>query len=298
MAPGPRPARPSLLLLVLILSALAVGAAASIALAARAPATPAVNAPFHEVFLSDQLVILLLVLLFGAILVAAYFMLRGSGSGDHPKGIGLQLVLLIVAMVVVVVILRVVSSSGGGAPGGATNSDGSGNQTTGPTGWFGGPGGSAEVLGVPPWLLLAVIVAVAVIALAVVAPRLRAYLEERGARRPPDGRVRAEVRGALGVAAARLGVGYDARGVILDLYARLLESIRPLAADLDPSTPEEIRTVHLLRLGIRPSAADELTRLFEEARYSSHPLGRDAADRATRAIGEAEHDLQAPAALP
>ena len=47
-----------------------------------------------------------------------------------------------------------------------------------------------------------------------------------------------------------------------------------------------------MRLGIRPEVATELTRLFEEARYSTHPLGPESADRAAEAMRRATADLE------
>jgi len=64
-----------------------------------------------------------------------------------------------------------------------------------------------------------------------------------------------------------------------------------MVGSVDPETPEEIRSLHLVRLGISREASESLTRLFEEARYSTHPLGPEAAERATEVIRSAEADL-------
>jgi hypothetical protein len=83
----------------------------------------------------------------------------------------------------------------------------------------------------------------------------------------------------------------DPRAAILALYATLLARVAPIVPDLDRSTAEEIRVHHLVRLGIRESAARTLTRIFEEARYSSHRLGPEQVTQATQAIRMAESDL-------
>jgi hypothetical protein len=82
--------------------------------------------------------------------------------------------------------------------------------------------------------------------------------------------------------------------VVIRLYATLLARVGPIVGGLDEQTPEEIRSFHLVQLGIRTPAATTLTRLFEEARYSSHPLGPEAAVLARQAIQEAREDLDRP----
>ncbi len=100
-----------------------------------------------------------------------------------------------------------------------------------------------------------------------------------------------ETRDALATAASELDEGLDPRAVIVRLYGRLLARVSPLVGGVAYATAEEIRTAHLLRLGVRGSAAEALTRLFEEARYSSHPLGPPMVARARDAIRAAEDDL-------
>jgi hypothetical protein len=88
-----------------------------------------------------------------------------------------------------------------------------------------------------------------------------------------------------------LGHGADAREVILALYATLLARLRPMVGGMDTSTPEEIRAVHLERLGARPEPARTLTRLFEEARYSAHPMGPESSRTAQEAVRAVLDDL-------
>jgi len=62
-------------------------------------------------------------------------------------------------------------------------------------------------------------------------------------------------------------------------------------------TPEEIRQAHLIPLGVRPEAAEHLTRLFEEACYSSHSMNAEALQVARESIRVAEYDLRAAHAI-
>lgn len=170
-------------------------------------------------------------------------------------------------------------------PGGSSNNSNPGPPSDGgprlldPTSW-----------GLPPWLPLVVVAIAALIVVAFVVPSLANRIGRGGvpAEVTDD---RAAAQAALSEAATRLDGASDPRSVIIDLYRRLLGRVTPLAGDLDPSTPEEIRDEHLLPMGVRADAADQLTRLFEEARYSSHPMGVDATHRALEAIRAAEADL-------
>ena len=290
--------RPSNLVIVVLLCALAVGAAASIVVAARA-AAPFVPSSTPELYLSNGIVILFLGLLFGAIILAFLQQRIGSGSVIPGRAIITSLV-AVLGLVLFVVLYRYIQGSAN-TPAGNGNSSGGGGASGGsgpPSGpSLGGGGGTFEFAHLPSWTLFAVIAILSVVVAALVVPRVRTYLIDRREKEVAPSEEQ-EVRQVLGRAAERLAAGSDARGVILQLYAELLGRVAPLAGNIDPSTPEEIRTQHLIRLGIRPEAASQLTRLFEEARYSSHPLGPEATARASQAITTAEADLRRAAPLP
>lgn len=298
MSPDRASSRPSPLTLVLLLCALAVGAAASIIVAARA-AAPFAPSTTPELYISNGVVILFLALLFGGMIAALLHQRMGSPSIIPGRAIATML-MVVLGLVLFVVLYRYIQGSGytptgsgnGSVPTGPGGSSGS---PSGPS--LGGGGGTFSVLHVPSWTLFALVAVISVVVVAVVAPRVRNYLIDRRERQVQPSEEQ-EVRQVLGRAAERLAAGSDARSVILELYAGLLARVAPLAPNIDPSTPEEIRTQHLIRLGIRPGAASELTRLFEEARYSSHPLGPEATERASRAIRTAEADLARVAPLP
>jgi len=163
-----------------------------------------------------------------------------------------------------------------------------------------GGDGNGSLTGVGPPLSVAtalpyvVVAAVGIGLAAVVIPLLLVRAERRrggvtGDVRPSDDGL--ETLKAFSAAATELDQGRDPRAVIVRLYDRLLVRVTPLVGDVSFSTAEEIRASHLVPLGVRPSAAEALTRLFEEARYSSHPLSPDAVVRARDAIGAAEADL-------
>lgn len=103
------------------------------------------------------------------------------------------------------------------------------------------------------------------------------------------------VRSELESAARALDQGEeDPRRVLIELYGRLLRRLEPAVGDLATQTAEEIRTHYLIRLGVRPATAEEITRLFERARYSSHPIGAGEVVRARTVLTSAIADLNTP----
>ncbi len=205
-------------------------------------------------------------------------------------------------------------SNGTGSGNNSTNgtSGSSSNQSSGGSGSTRGTGGSSggsPAVGrptsiswtVPPALLVAGAAAVIVVgAVAAQLGRKRPRRERRSRARAQDGAPigpEKDDRLAVGeaVANARSAVerGDDPRATIVGLYVQLLDMLAPKVGDLASSTPEEIRSAHLHRLGVRPAASESLTRLFETARYSSHELGTDAAGRFRETLVTTEQDLRA-----
>jgi len=240
---------------------------------------------------------------FAIVLPILYARLRTKGGGGpltRPYLTAGAAILL--AGIVAVAALHVLGGSGGGFPtvnsgGGSNSSKGvSTNNSTSNLSPVGGPGGvlAPFKIQLPSWSLF-VLVSIAAIAVVIAGlPPLADYLQDRRENRNLRSRsaeVAALVQRALKQTALDLEGGLDPRATILALYATLLIRIEPLAMNLDRSTPEEIRQLHLTRLGIRAPAAQDLTRVFEEARYSSHPLGPEQATRAAAAIRAAEEDL-------
>ncbi|HEV2449690.1 MAG TPA: DUF4129 domain-containing protein [Thermoplasmata archaeon] len=94
----------------------------------------------------------------------------------------------------------------------------------------------------------------------------------------------------------------DPRQIILALYARLLLHIQPRMAATEPLTPREIERTLVAHLGIRPVPAERLTRIFEEARYSSRPMSAEMVAETRAALGQVLEDLggviPAPLAAP
>jgi len=171
---------------------------------------------------------------------------------------------------------------------------GGGNSSLNSTGF--GLGDSVNFFGLnlPAWaaigIVLAVIVTVGVLVAIFV---LRLQGRDRPLRSLPATGLRSEFESA----ARALGEGStDPRQVLIALYARLLTRLEPAVGDLATSTAEEIRTHYLIRLGVDPRTAEEITRLFELARYSSHPIGPTEVARARVVLTTAITELNSPRA--
>jgi len=152
------------------------------------------------------------------------------------------------------------------------------------------------VVNLPPWLLLALVLGVSTVVAVLAIPGVISRLADRAptpSRRPPAGPA---VQTALAEAMAAIDRGENPREAVVRLYVRLLGEIVPRFGDVSFLTPDEIRTAALLTLGVSPPAAEALTRVFEEARYSTHDIGGADAARFRQAIGVAETDLARSAA--
>lgn len=88
----------------------------------------------------------------------------------------------------------------------------------------------------------------------------------------------------------------DPRATILALYQRLLLTLQPRFRQIPESTPREIERTLAKEFRVRAANARDLTRLFEEARYSSHPMTSEDAGRARSALAAVLHDLDPAAA--
>jgi hypothetical protein len=299
MGSGPS-RRPSTVLAVVLLVALATGAAASLLIgSATAPSAPPARA--SEIILTEgQFLDLLFAFLIGLAAFGVYRRFSVPSTGVPGRVFVTFLVAILVAVLVLVAVEVVdgghlsLLGAGPAGPGGNSTSPGSmpPNLTTNLS--HVSSGASPLLPGLPGWVPFAIVAGIVLVVALVAAPVVRGYAADRRAAGVPRARTRAGadvVEAVLRQAERELERGDDAREVIVRLYADLLGRLGRIVGSVDPETPEEIRSLHLERLGIRPEAATVLTRLFEKARYSTHPLGSDASERARTAVRQALADL-------
>ncbi|HTW77507.1 MAG TPA: DUF4129 domain-containing protein [Thermoplasmata archaeon] len=117
-------------------------------------------------------------------------------------------------------------------------------------------------------------------------PRSYASLVDLGG--PPGA---AEVRSALREAALAIEAGETPRESIVRLYGRLVGWVSPHPNDLTAATAQEIQRTRLRELRVAPARSEALTRLFEEACYSDHPIGGPDATRFVETMRAVERDL-------
>ncbi len=294
----PTASRPSIVLLLVLAIALASGAAASLLIGAATPSgytsSPAPLIVLPSSFFAD------LLLAVGVAILCGLVYQRLSGPTAPVPRRNVITVLFVVLFAILFIAAAHTFLAGGPEPNGkvlstpvsnSTNSGGGNSSGSSPAA---GPGGVLWSPSIPSWVPFLIIAGVAIAAVAIGLPQARAYLDERRQRSAGRDAAPAEapdVRSALERANRSLADGGDPRAAILELYESVLERLTSMVGSVELDTPEEIRTTHLLRLGIRPEPAEALTRLFEEARYSSHPLSPGAVDRARAAVREALADL-------
>lgn len=291
--------RSAFVILALLLGlAVAVGLVA-ILLAGSAPSLPRAQAGEVTVNLPAEVwgLLLLSPLLVGVAAIILRRLTEGSVRLHH----GSVLVTVGVILVFVLLFTYVFGSRGSVDQGTVTVSPGNGGgSTSGPphstnnsTSKVNGttvPG--TYVVTIPAWalgLLLGGLVAcVAVLAL----PGTISRLLDRGSRPDrPSPVVRSRVQTALAYAGAAIDRGEDPRETVVRLYNQLLTNITPRVGDVGPLTADEIRVQALASLGVGPAASETLTRVFEEARYSTHPIGASQAGRFRDAIRLAQNDI-------
>jgi hypothetical protein len=296
--PARAPLRPpSPILLVALLAALATGAAASLLIGAATvrgpPPVQASQVVLPGAIFADGLLALPMVVL-------GFFIYRRVTGGSIPLP-GRSAVSILVAVLVAILLLAALRAFGGGGPE-PTGAVSTGHNSTGSVP---PPNSTTTNLTVvsnatpflfptlPGWVPFVLLAAIVVVLVVIALPFVVAYTEGRREerRRPSRPESTSEVRVALARAVQALDQGGDPRTVIVRLYGDLLERLSPIVSGIDPETPEEIRGQHLVRLGIHPEAATVLTRLFEEARYSTHALGPEAAEQVREAVEVALADL-------
>lgn len=105
---------------------------------------------------------------------------------------------------------------------------------------------------------------------------------------------REEAAATVGEAIRRIELGGDVRSAILLCFHRFSELLGARGIrDQDVLTPRELEGLAVDRLRVSADAAEDLTGLFEEARYSTHPLGEPARDRALRSLERIRAALEA-----
>jgi hypothetical protein len=282
--------------LVLVLAAFAVGAAASLLAGAAASSASPSERSAELVVPFWSLEAGLAVVVFGGIALLLINWYTGTNVA-FPGRLAMTAFVGILVAVLLLVLMQALAHStalGAGGPGNGTASGTSPSNNSNASTIPGG--GSFFLLGPssPPWgLFVVVAVAAVVVSVVLTSPYWWRAITRRGVPEspPPSPDAAARVRVALEDATEALDAGGDLRTVVLRLYGAILARVAPAVGDVDRATPEEIRAIHLVRLGIRPDAAEVLTRIFEEARYSSHPVSDEMVRRVTTALREAIEDL-------
>lgn len=288
--------RKGLWLALLLLTSITLGAAAALLGATSAAGSPGAGSssqlPITVTLQELSWGILLLLLIW-----LVYHLVQRR-SGTYPVG-SRALSFFLVAFLVAVVFVVLFHAIAPGTPGTGSHLVKK-NNTTGPPvpiNNSSAPSGFQDVnfsaFHVPGWVLLLAFAGAAGV-LAMVAVGILAAAR----RKPPGARISSPVQGREELDAALRaledGSDDDPRTVILRLYARLLRWVEPRVTGLEAMTAREVERACVERFGLGPETAQSLTAIFEEARYSTHPLAIETVERTRVVLSQALRELSPP----
>jgi len=94
-------------------------------------------------------------------------------------------------------------------------------------------------------------------------------------------------------AITELHKGEDVRDIIIRNYQKMLIILEKEGVKQEISfTPRELEKLALNKLSLTEGTIDEMTRLFEEAKYSDHPLGEKERNRAMDNFKQIKNELE------
>lgn len=300
-APAPPSRRVSLWVGVLVLAAVALGGAAALLTAPVAPNPPSYFYPGFNISVTTGG---WLVIGFVVVWLAYHFLERFRQGTAHIPNRALSAAF--VAILLAIAFVFIARAFGPTAAGGASPQESGGANST-PTASINNTTNlSVHSLGfepldvggwsIPGWVVFAALLAVAAGVGLVAVPAYLARRSPAGAAPRAGPAARRDFTEALRT--LRSSGDPDVREVIITLYARLLLRISPALGDLDAHAPREIEAECVAALHIQPATARALTDLFEEARYSTHPLDATTGARAREVFDQALADLDAAGLRP
>lgn len=221
------------------------------------------------------------VVLIGAVIIFVYLFARQRKRrphGEMPPATITDVIAGLLSMAMIIILLYMWPSLAKQAA--------QGNETAAPA-----SGGNATTLttasGVPAGFFLAAALLAALLVVAVILrPSFRHPMEPIPGRRAR----RAKAAEAVAVAIQDLELGGDVRETILDCFRRFCVILGQRGVqNQEPMTPRELEELAVGTFLVPRTAAEDLTVVFEEARYSEHTLGDAERDRALRSL----HGIQA-----
>jgi hypothetical protein len=198
---------------------------------------------------------------------------EGGGGLSWSWPLGLMV------LIGMVVIIKILSGDGGGSTGSEDGINGGGAGEIIP----GTGGGGAESYLI--FITTAVIIAVL---LFIMARELRSRISPRSAVTSDK-----EMRVIIESAVDSLEAGGDPRTVIYRSYLNMCGLLeRRGLADISYLTPGEFASIAIREFHLPREQVEELTQLFEEARYSDHLVGEGMKERSIRCLGAIRRSLE------
>lgn len=169
------------------------------------------------------------------------------------------------------------------------------------TGGAGQPPSPGGASGLPPFptstafpiaLFAFAAIIIAVYLFAASSRALPALLDAARSREPERARRRLEAAHVVTRTLLDLEAGGDFRTAVMACYQRMCSLLeRKGVARQETLTPREIEGRALAELGLSQASVDDLTGLFEEARYSDHEIGPAQRDRARECLNAIRREL-------
>ncbi len=290
-APRPNPAvllLPVVAVTVGIASVLLAGPGGTGSSSLTGPSTP-----FIAHVSATEIVLAAALLFLGTVAVLVYRRTRADSIGVPSRFVVMGLTLVALGIVFVLLVHVIAFAGPVGTPSSTTPGSGNGGAhsvnvssapPSGNTSTSVGPSSGLPLPnGWPSWVPYA---AVAVAALAVVAAVV--VLTRRGqvadAARPKATPAAVELAGRRALDALTGRPAADPRSAILAAYGEFLAVVAGRAVPIEARTAREIAATLTEAWGVGSTASGELTALFEEARYSSRPIGPAELARARSAL--------------
>ena len=219
--------------------------------------------------------------------VYRYFTSKKGGriKGEHQAGEGQNMVPYAVLLVALWLILFVVNPSGGILFPGQQGERGATTNSTAPE-----PNAPLEPTRDLPLLLPLVVVFIAVASIVVVWK----FMRRRDAPKVnmADQTKDEEAKAVLDAAVRSLYAGEDPRSTIIRTYQQMCLLVQAGKLDEEPYlTPREFADKAVTALGWKKAPLEDLTLLFEEARYSDHMLGSEQKERAISSFARVRDGL-------
>lgn len=227
-----------------------------------------------------QILFLFWIALFIYFMIINFRMRRGTlRDANSSGGFSWGWPMAILVLIVFIVLLKLIT-------GGSTDPDGSGDGS--------GGGDNGEIIpgteggGLESYMVYLITIVIIIVVAYVI---IREIWQQK--HKPRDSMTRGEVKAIIDEAVDSLESGDDPRSVVYRSYLKMCDLLEKKGlTDISYMTPGEFAAVAVKEFHLPRDQVVELTRLFEEARYSNHVVGEGMKERSIRCLGAVSESLK------